>query len=347
MNEKRRIAVFIILLLAILVGSAFVYFFTKINQPASNESISTPVMIEKGWSTKQIAAKLDAADIINNPTIFTLYVYSKGAQAKIQAGEYLLDRKMSIAEIVEIITNGRVISNEHRITIVEGWSNSDIRAYLESRNIQRFDLALEEGDFDFEHNDLAKQFHYIGFLFPDTYTVSKNATAKELVQKMLTNFESKLTDQILADIQSSGRNLGDVLILASIIEKEVGRNKEKITAQDKDALQQERKLVASVFYNRLDKGMPLQSDATVNYVTGKKDRQPLFEDIKVKSPYNTYVVKGLPPGPIGNPGIDSIKAAIYPASSDYLYFLNKIDGEAVFAKTLEEHNQNRAKYLDN
>jgi UPF0755 protein len=111
-------------------------------------------------------------------------------------------------------------------------------------------------------------------------------------------------------------------------------------------MQEERELVASVFYNRLELGMALESDATVNYVTGKADRQPLISDTKVDSPYNTYQHVGLPPGPISNPGIGSIMAAIYPGQSDYLFFINKVDGEAVFGKTLQEHLQNKEQWLD-
>lgn len=349
MSEKPRIFSLTILLLLILIGSAFIYFFTKVNQAASDESASATVLIEKGLSTKQVAAKLEDENFIDNRLVFILYVYSKGAVNKIQAGDYLLDRKMSIAEIVEIISKGKVIANEHRITIVEGWSNDQIGKYLAERNIftqEGFQNILTTNQTGFKFNEPAAKYNYEGFLFPDTYSLAKNATADILVSKMLKNFELKITEKMIADISSKHLQLSDVIILASIVEKEVGRNKEKITTQDKDALQRERELVASVFYNRLKKGIRLQSDATVNYITGKSDRQATFEDIKVKSPYNTYLVTGLPPGPIGNPGIDAIKAAIYPAMSDYLYFLNKTDGEAVFAKTLEEHNQNRAKYLD-
>ena len=149
------------------------------------------------------------------------------------------------------------------------------------------------------------------------------------------------------DIEANKQNLEDLIILASIVEKEVGRNKENLTLDDLEAMQTEREIVVGVFHNRLKIGMALESDATVNFVTGKADRQPLISDTQVESPYNTYKNQGLPPGPISNPGIGSIRAAIYPVKTEYLFFLNKIDGEAIFSKTYAEHLANKAKYLDN
>jgi UPF0755 protein len=207
------------------------------------------------------------------------------------------------------------------------------------------DKILASAQFDFKYNDVVKGFNYEGFLFPDTYRLGRDEGADVLVQKMLKNFESKFTDKMFADMQASGKNMKDVIILASIIEKEIGRNKPSITDEDLVTMQKERELAASVFYNRLNIGMALESDATVNYVVGKTGGVPTLADVRTKSAYNTYLQRGLPPGPISNPGIGSIMAAIYPAQSDYLYFINKADGEAVFAKTLAEHNANIAKYL--
>ncbi|OGF01219.1 MAG: hypothetical protein A3I07_02030, partial [Candidatus Doudnabacteria bacterium RIFCSPLOWO2_02_FULL_42_9] len=264
------------------------------------------------------------------------------------AGEYVLNSNMAIPEIVDILTHGKVVSENRNVTMIEGWSNKQIGKYLVNRNIisseTEFNNALA-GNFDFEFKILGDKFNYEGFLFPDTYTLSKENHLEDLISKMLNNFESKVTDQMVEDAEKTNYDFGQILILASIIEKEVGRNKENLTDEDLEIMQNERELVASVFYNRLEIGMALESDATINYVTGKSDRSVTIEDTKIKSPYNTYANRGLPPGPIGNPGIDSIKAAIYPANSDYLFFLNSPDGTAYFAKTLEEHGENRAKYL--
>lgn len=163
-----------------------------------------------------------------------------------------------------------------------------------------------------------------GYLFPDTYYFEKDSSIEEIVKKMRDNFDKK-TESLTVN--------SEIIILASIVQNEVNSVEDMST-------------VAGIFYNRLKLGMPLQSDATVNYVTGKKLRQPLIEDTKIESPYNTYLHPGLPPGPISNPGLDAIKATIYPEDTDYLYFLNPLDGETIFSKTFEEHNVNKKKYLE-
>lgn len=343
----------IILMVVALAITGFlvfaVYYYTKVNKAASSESREVEFTISRGESMKKIAERLGQENVISRPWVFEVYARSHGAGNKIQAGEYVLNANMAIPEIVDVLTHGKVVSNARTLTIIEGWTNAQIGSYLLKRQVveKESDWAdvLQKLQTDFKYNDTAVSFNYQGFLFPDTYKLGKNEDAEELAQKMLANFEDKFTDKMLSDIEASGRSLKDVIILASIIEKEVGRNKEKITDEDIELMQKERELVASVFYNRLEINMALESDATVNYVTGKNDRSALIADTKIKSPYNTYQVRGLPPGPISNPSVGSIMAAIYPAETDYVYFLNSPEGVAYFAKTLAEHNENRAKYL--
>lgn len=306
-------------LLAVALIAVGTYFFTKVNRAASSESRPSTFVVARGMSTKQIAASLAETRIINNQWVFVLYATLIGATNKIQAGDYALDRTMTIKEILAILTSGKVVA-PGKFTIIEGWTNKQIGQYLSDRGIVVYD----------EFKTAAST--HEGYLFPDTYQLSKHPTARGIVSQMLSNFQTKVKDQIDTD----------KIIMASIVEKEVGRSGVVV---DESVLQRERELVASVFYNRLAVGMPLESDATVNYITGKSDRQVSLEDSKIKSPYNTYRLRGMPPGPISNPGLGAIKAAIYPAESDYLFFLNKPDGEAVFAKTLAEHNANKAKYL--
>ena len=350
-DPKRGLRKSLLLLLALIVVVGLVmvtYYLTKVNAAATDESHEINITVEKGFSTKQTGQLLWEEKVIGNKYIFLIYTKLQNAGGKIQAGEYVLNSNMAIPEIVDILTHGKVVSENRNVTMIEGWSNKQIGKYLVNRNIisseTEFNNALA-GNFDFEFKILGDKFNYEGFLFPDTYTLSKENHLEDLISKMLNNFESKVTDQMVEDAEKTNYDFGQILILASIIEKEVGRNKENLTDEDLEIMQNERELVASVFYNRLEIGMALESDATINYVTGKSDRSVTIEDTKIKSPYNTYANRGLPPGPIGNPGIDSIKAAIYPANSDYLFFLNSPDGTAYFAKTLEEHGENRAKYL--
>jgi UPF0755 protein len=325
---------------------AVVYYLTKVNKPATSSSHEVGFVIEKGLRTRTVADKLEDQKIISNSNIFLIYSYLNSAGSKIQAGEYSLDSNMTIPEIIDILTHGKVVRSDRNLTIIEGWRNTQVARFLTQRQIisadAEFQTALQNNEYNFKFASLGKEFNYQGFLFPDTYKLAKDETVVELINKMLANFENKVTDQMVTD---SGNNLKQALIVASIVEKEVGRNKEKLTDEDLRLMQRERELVASVFYNRLEIGMALESDATVNYVTGKFDRSATIADTKIKSPYNTYQIKGLPPTPISNPGLNAIKASIYPAKSDYLFFLNAPDGTAYFGKTLAEHNENRAKYL--
>jgi UPF0755 protein len=352
-KETRRSGKKIFLLalfLIIIISIVFLLFaYIKIHKPSSSESAPVTFSVPKGASTKDVGISLQEKDLVSSTYLFVVYALFEGANGKIQAGDYLLDRNMSMADILNSLTSGKVTRNEKRITIVEGATNKQIENILKEKGLvtsNSFQSALSE-DYDFDYNDLGQTFSFEGFLFPDTYTFDANYTAEDIVSRMLKNFESKITDQMLADMQKKNLSMKEVIILASIIEREVGRSSSvKITDQVKATMQKEREYVASVFYNRLEIGMALQSDATVNYITGKNDRRANLEDIKVNSPYNTYVVKGLPPGPISNPGLDSIRAAIYAPDTDYLYFLSDPNGVAYFGRTLEEHNANRQKYLD-
>lgn len=341
-----KMAIVLILLAAI---AFFVYAWTKINRPQSSVSVPVTMTVEKGSGTSQIAQDLKDNDLISSAKLFVAYSFIKGANGKIQAGQYELDKKMTMSEIMDVLTNGKVSSgNEKRFTVIEGWTNAQIASHLEQRGItteDKFNSALK-ADYDFKFSAAAKAFGYQGFLFPDTYEFHADWSDEDRVNSMLKNFDGKFTQKMLTDMESKNLTIQDTIIMASIIEREVGRSSSvKLTDDVLATMQQERANVASVFYNRLNVGMPLQSDATVNYVTGKSDRQPLYSDLEVDSKYNTYKYTGLPPGPISNPGLGSIMAAIYPAQTNYIYFISKSDGEAVFAATLEEHNENKAKYL--
>jgi len=168
-------------------------------------------------------------------------------------------------------------------------------------------------------------------LFPDTYRVFRDASISDIVKKILDNFNQKLTSELRFEIKSQGKNIHQILTLASILEKEVSTD-------------QDRKLVAGIFYKRLELGMPLQADSTVNYVTGKDSSRASAKDLEIDSPYNTYKYRGLPPGPISNPGISSILAAIYPSSNNYLYFLTTPDGQVIYNETHDQHVIDKAKY---
>lgn len=233
---------------------------------------------------------------------------------------------------------------ETKITIPEGWTILDIAEYLEKNNIVTSKEFLSETEnfklTNFQKiNEKPSNSSLEGFLFPDTYLIAKSLALKEsvssaILRKMLSNFENKFTEEMVLQSEKNKLSIYETITLASIVEKEAGDS------------QEDREIISGIFYNRLNAGVALQSDATVNYVTKKKTPGISLEDTKLESPYNTYKYKGLPPGPIGNPGLNSILAALYPKKTDYFYFLtNPENGRAVFSKTFEEHINNKQKYL--
>lgn len=236
-------------------------------------------------------------------------------------------------------------AEETTITIIEGWNDSEIGEYLEKQGLftkSEFLKALD--NFDTSKFPLIKRpakASLEGYLFPDTYRVSKTSTPEEIISKMLANFSNRLESIDVSDPEKkyNGLSLYEIITLASIIEKESGGQG---TTSGNLSLQEERNLVASVFYNRLEIGQALESDATINYVTGKDTPAASASDLEVNSAYNTYKYPGLPPGPICNPSLGSLKAAISPAESDFLYFLHKQpSGEVDFSKTFDEHRRKK------
>lgn len=340
MNKIFTIILSIVGVLALLAVIAGFFIFYQIKTPVSKSDYAQEVKIEKGDSIKIIARKLEDAQIIRGSFYFELYVWLKNKN-NLQAGEYVFQPSMPISEIVESLVSGKINRNDVKITIPEGFGVKQIDERLAQAGL------INPGDlinFDVKRIQNSKWNKFVasdseiqnlsfeGYLFPDTYIFSKKAILEEIVKKMMDNFDKKITAEMRGEIAKQGKKLGDIINLASIVQQE---------AVSVDEMPK----IAGVFYNRLEIGMAFQSDATINYITGKGMRQPLLEDTKIDSPYNTYEYKGLPPTPICNPGIEAIRAAIYPEKSDYLYFLHPLDAPTVFSKTLEEHNMNKVKWL--
>ena len=274
--------------------------------------------IEKGEGSKDIAVNLEKEGLINWGPVFRVYVLLAKVSGKLQAGNYSLSPSMNIPEIAEKIVKGDVV--KEKITIIEGWSLKDIGFYFENKGMfQAEELYDEMAGLE-------------GYLFPDTYEIIKGATLEEIVKKMTDNFDEKLERELKDEIEKQGKTISEIIIMASLIEKEV-RTKE------------EKELVSGILWKRLESGVPLQVDATISYITGNKTVKISKQDTQIDSPYNTYKYTGLPIGPICNPGLESIKTAIYPQTSSYWYYLSTPEGETIFSKTLEEHNIAKAKYL--
>lgn len=330
-------------LLCIVVISLAIFVSIKLKAPATTESLPRDFEIKKGEHAGEIVNRLASGQLIRNELLMEIYLRWKNAEDKLQAGVYILDSNMTIPEIVQILSQGRVKATGIRLTVVEGAAIRDIAMRLENLGLMQAEQFTEAAALEYSGFEFLKLkpggASLEGFLFPDTYLVKDEEAAEAVVKKMLENFGRKVP----ADLTY------DQLILASIVEREVGRNFKtgtKLSATDYKNLSEERRIVAGIFTNRLRLGMGLESDATVNYVTGKKTPRPSLEDLRVDSPYNTYKYRGLPPTPIANPSLDSIMAAMSPADTEYLYFLTEEDGTAHFGKTLSEHAANRAKYLE-
>lgn len=292
--------------------------------------------LPRGMSTGEIAADLKERELINNGFLFRAYVFISGQHAKLQAGIYNLSSSMSVAEIARKFVLGDVVKNN--ITIIEGWNIKNISQYLESKNFssQKDFLSLTERDWsqDFDFlEDKPKKLSLEGYIFPDTYEMYDGQTAKELLRNILLNFDKKITPDLRKEIGAQHKSVFQIITMASMLEKEV------ISLDDK-------KMVAGILWKRMESGMPLQVDATINYITNKNTTAIQARDKVIDSHYNTYKYYGLPKGPISNPGMDSILAAIYPKKSDYWYYLSADHtGETIFSKTLQEHSAAIAKYV--
>ncbi|MCK5475535.1 MAG: endolytic transglycosylase MltG [Candidatus Pacebacteria bacterium] len=345
MNKKKIFLAFIIFIfsLVFIVMGSYFYIQDIIKKPYNiQDSAKQEFVIESGESVRQIANKLESESLILGRNYFEIYIWQEKLASRLQAGKYELSRSMTIGQMVNLFVGGEIVGNEISITIPEGYSVKDIDRTLAENNL------INEGEFiNFDENinqELLSKYGFLedkpkgiglqGYYFPDTYKYYNNSPIEDVVAKMLSNFDAKLTSDLRSEIKKQNKTIFEVIILASIVEKEAGNAKDMSK-------------VASVFQNRLDIGKALESDATVNFITNSGRSQSTYEDLKVDSPYNTYKYKGLTPGPISNPGIDAIKATIYPSKTDYYYFLTeKENGKAIFSKTYQEHLMNKNKYLD-
>lgn len=315
-----------------------IYFLSAISS-SNNTTESSYFTISSGESLSSIASQLEEHKLIKSQLVFKLYAKLTKKQSGLLAGKHYIDKGLNIKQILEVLTTGGGVDNEIDITIIEGWHMTEIAEYLANRGIvdsrdfiDQASLENWQAEYGFLSAINAKTIE--GFLFPDTYRIFNDATAEDIIRKMLDNFDSKLSEYARSDIAKQNKTIFEVVTLASIIEREVPNNKDK-------------KIIADIFLKRLRDGIALQSDATVNYVTGGDRPQPTYNDLEIDSPYNTYRNRGLTPGPISNPGIDSILAVVYPESNPYYFFLTTLDdGTVIYSRTYQEHLTNKAKYLD-
>lgn len=287
------------------------------------------INIEDGDGLKAVASKIKKSGVINFTPGFEIYARVQGFDTKITAGIHTLSKNMGYKNAAAILTSASINSSDITFTVPEGFEIyrlADKVSEVFGISQEEF-LSAQENEYNFpflsEIPDRENRLE--GYLFPDTYQFTKGASATEITEKMLGRFSQIWTDEFSLRSKELGMTRDEVIILASIIEREAG-SKEEMGK------------VSSVFHNRIKIGMPLQSCATVQYILKERKDVLSIEDTKISSPYNTYINTGLPIGPISSPGKDAITAALYPEDTDYYYFKVGEDGKTVFSKTLTEHN---------
>ncbi len=283
-----------------------------------------------GEGPDALSARLADRGLINSIWRFKLLSRLKTADKTIKVGEYKLSPGMSPAELLDILTSGRV--NLHRLTIPEGYDLKQVAARIEQAGFMKAEDFLGEAcNAEFAHQLGINANSFEGYLFPDTYYLPAGITARRIISIMVKRFHQQFNPQWYRRAAELNMTVHQVVTLASIIEKETG-----------DA--SERPLISSVFHNRLRKKMRLESDPTVIYGLKEFDGNLTRKHLRTYSPYNTYRIKGLPPGPIANPGAEALKAALFPAKTNYLYFVSKKDGTHHFSTNIKEHNRAVRKY---
>ena len=284
------------------------------------------LVIEKGQTGTEIADMLYERGLIRSTQGFKLWLYLSGTNDKLQTGHYQIPNKVTVRELISLLQEGHVESI--RVTIPEGYTVGDIAIVLEKNQIMKAKDFLAEAKtfvpYPYMKGTRPATYPVEGFLFPSTYEIPVGATPREVIQMMADEMNRYLTPAVKKQIQAQHMSIHDFVTLASIVERE-------------SLFDADRPTIAGVFKKRLAHGIPLQSDATISYVLGYAKENVTIGDTQLQSPYNTYVSKGLPPGPIANPGKKSLDAVLHSENTDYLYFVADKEGHNHFSKTYEEH----------
>lgn len=331
----KRIFLAVLLLTAAIVMGFFLFWHGE-NKATGSLKEDLLFSVEPGEPARSVAERLKEAGAIQSEYIFLAHLAKNGERGKLQKGMYILTPKDTVTAIAKRMVRGEVTRNDIKVTFPEGWPIKLMADRLTTLGLpgeEFYELAMKPDPkwrIEYPFLKSAPQGATLeGFLFPDTYQFEPTVTAEEVIDRMLATFGQKIGKEVEAGAVARQKTVFEMVTLASIVEEE-GRTTE------------DRKIVADVFWKRLAVGQPFQSDATVNYVLGTFKEQPTFEDIENQSPYNTYVHAGLPPGPISNPGLESLRATINPTPNPYFYFLNNLETkEMFFGVTYEDHLANR------
>lgn len=334
MEKKYKIILVLVLTALISLGGIF-YLRFKVYNSSGNSNVEKTFEIVKGEGTATIALNLEKDELISGRGYFLYYLKTHNLLDRILPGKYALKGRMTIPEIATLITQKK--DDSIKLTFPEGWDSKKIATRLSENGLdgESFLKIVKNPE------ELKNRYNFLqdqeiktleGFLFPDTYFFKKDESAENIVAKMLGNFNTQFSVSFREELAKKNISVLDAITMASILEKEV--------RSDDD-----RSVVSGIFWNRIKIGQALQSCATLAYVLGENKKQYSYADIQTVSPYNTYLNRGLPPGPISNPGISAIRATIYPADSNYNFFLSDPEtGKTVFSRTFDEHLANKAKY---
>lgn len=334
MDLKKKIIIAAICIVLVIAVGAAMYIVGMGKALDSEHTQTVSVTIPSGSGTGQIGQTLEEKGIIVSANKFKLWSRIKGYDSKYKAGTYSLSPSMDLETIADIIVGGKV--NTVNFTIPEGYTIYQTARAIADKGLGDYNTLvslIETADFDYDFLNGAQdnKNRLEGYLFPNTYTIDEGMSEEQIIKVMLSQFE-KQPYKTYGDARSK-YSLNDIITIASIIEREC-------------KMDEERPLVASVIYNRLAKGMPLQMCSTVQYVLGKQKEVLTYADTKIESPYNTYINAGLPPGPICSPGLAAVQAALNPADTDYLYFVlsEKLDGTSNFSSDYAQFERDKAAY---
>lgn len=335
-DKSKKIVVFLIAILVLIIVTTFVVI-QQMGPYNKNNKEDIVIDIPTGSTLSQVTNILKENNLIKNKTLFKLYVRVSNNSSKLKSGKYLFNQTYSNKEIIKDLSKGKVYNDGIKITVPEGSTSFEIMDILAKNKLGEKNVYEElinnpkefKEKFKFLDDEKIKSLE--GFLYPSTYYFNEKQSEKEVLEHMLETFDSKYTDKLQKRQNELNKSLYEVINLSSIVEKEA-------------VLDEDRPIIASVFYNRIKINMPLQSDATIQYIFKERKKSITYNDLKIDSPYNTYKVEGLPPTPIANPGIKSIEAVLYPANTEYLYFVATIEGGNTYSKTYEEHVKNVEEY---
>ena len=332
-SVHRRETALLLILVATLTGIAFYRYATS---PVDRFIVTKTVDIPKGAGFFRITEIMNDAGLVANRPFFWLLALGKGATRQIRAGEYEFTGSQSPSEILEKLVRGEIKS--YTVMLPEDITVNDVaKRLLADKLINEKEFMALTVDREFLGSLGIDAESIEGYLFPETYQFDRSMTTREVIRIIVRQFWKEITPEMRKRAEKIGLTLNEWLTLASIIGKESGNKDEK-------------PLISAVFHNRLKRGMKLQSDPTAVYhleQAGTPVKRVLRSHLKKSTPHNTYLIDGLPPGPIANPGIDSLRAALYPADVNYLYFVSKKDGTHEFSSNFDAHNRSVSKYQTN